>query len=200
MEFDEHLAHWGINIADMRKVNSSRIPAAAPLRPRATPFLEGKSILGVIYGVLLWADTITATPLGAALHSSGPNTSERWRRGYAVVYGAAGRVEYDSEERDLQKTGYCYQPWYNKLAAAVKAATGATGASCMVDVTLCKEAGAAGTISKKLQGGCDPLQGMVEEAGAAGTTPNATPLLLAGAAVTNPKKRDHSHVYGAFVL
>ena len=36
-----------------------------PLRPRTTPFPEEKYILGVIYGVLLWADMNTATPLGA---------------------------------------------------------------------------------------------------------------------------------------
>ena len=36
-----------------------------PLCPRTTPFPEGKYILGVIYGVLLWADMNTAIPLGA---------------------------------------------------------------------------------------------------------------------------------------
>ena len=36
------------------------------LRPRTTPFPEYKSILGVIYGVLLWADRNAATPLGGA--------------------------------------------------------------------------------------------------------------------------------------
>ena len=41
-----------------------QIPAAA-LRPRTTPFPEGKSTLVVIYGVLLWADMNAATPLGA---------------------------------------------------------------------------------------------------------------------------------------
>ena len=43
------------------KANSS----CCPLRPRTTPFPEEKSILGVIYGVLLWADMNAATPLGA---------------------------------------------------------------------------------------------------------------------------------------
>ena len=43
------------------KVNSS----CCPLRSRTTPFPEDKSILGVIYGVLLWADMNAATPLGA---------------------------------------------------------------------------------------------------------------------------------------
>ena len=43
---------------------SRQIPAAAPA-PRTTPFPEEKSILGVIYGVLLWADMNAATPLGA---------------------------------------------------------------------------------------------------------------------------------------
>ena len=31
------------------------IPAAGPCAPHTTPFPEEKSILGVIYGVLLWA-------------------------------------------------------------------------------------------------------------------------------------------------
>ena len=47
---------------------SRQIPAAAacyPLRHRTTPFPEEKSILGVIYGVLRWADMNAATPLGA---------------------------------------------------------------------------------------------------------------------------------------
>ena len=35
------------------------------MRHRTTPFPEVKSILGVIYGVLLWADMNAATPLGA---------------------------------------------------------------------------------------------------------------------------------------
>ena len=36
------------------------------LRPHTTPFLQEKSfILGVIYGILLWADMNAATPLGA---------------------------------------------------------------------------------------------------------------------------------------
>ena len=43
------------------KANSS----CCPLRPHTTPFPEEKSILGVIYGVLLWADMNTATRLGA---------------------------------------------------------------------------------------------------------------------------------------
>ena len=36
-----------------------------PLRPRTTPLPEEKHTLGVIYGVLLWADMNAATPLGA---------------------------------------------------------------------------------------------------------------------------------------
>ena len=43
------------------KVNSS----CCPLRPRTTPFPEENSILGVLYGVLLWVDMNAATPLGA---------------------------------------------------------------------------------------------------------------------------------------
>ena len=41
------------------------IPSCCPLRPHATPFPEEKSILGVIYGVLLRADMNAATRLGA---------------------------------------------------------------------------------------------------------------------------------------
>ena len=36
-----------------------------PPAPPYYPFPEEKSILGVIYGVLLWADMNAATPLGA---------------------------------------------------------------------------------------------------------------------------------------
>ena len=39
--------------------------APCPLRPRTTPFSEEKSILGVLHGVLLWADMNAATALGA---------------------------------------------------------------------------------------------------------------------------------------
>ena len=44
----------------MKTVNS----CCCALRPRPTPLPEEKSILGVIYGVLLWADMNAATPLG----------------------------------------------------------------------------------------------------------------------------------------
>ena len=46
---------------EMDKAN----PSCCPLCPRTTPFPEEESILGVIYGVLLWADMNAATPLGA---------------------------------------------------------------------------------------------------------------------------------------
>ena len=37
--------------------SARRIPAAAPSPPpHTTPFPEGKSVLGIIYGVLLWAE------------------------------------------------------------------------------------------------------------------------------------------------
>ena len=39
-------------------------PNCCPLRPHTTPFQEEKIILGVIYGVSLWADMNAATPLG----------------------------------------------------------------------------------------------------------------------------------------
>ena len=41
-----------------------KISAAAPYTPYY-PIPRGNSILGVIYGVLLWADMNAATPLGA---------------------------------------------------------------------------------------------------------------------------------------
>ena len=43
---------------------SRQIPAAASCTPYY-PFPRGKSILGVTYGFLLWADMNAATPLGA---------------------------------------------------------------------------------------------------------------------------------------
>jgi hypothetical protein len=42
-------------------------PSCCSPCPRTTPSPEEKSILGVIYGVLLWADMNAATPLGACL-------------------------------------------------------------------------------------------------------------------------------------
>ena len=58
--------------ADMgAQVDAEVTPAAAKvnvscctLRPRTTPSPEENSILGVIYGVLLWTDMNAATPLG----------------------------------------------------------------------------------------------------------------------------------------
>ena len=49
-------------------------------QPHTTPFTEEKSILGVTYGVLLWADTNAATPLGAwacSVMSLGPQVEEK---------------------------------------------------------------------------------------------------------------------------
>ena len=40
-------------------------PSCCPLRPILPHLQRGKAILGVIYGVLLWADMNAATPLGA---------------------------------------------------------------------------------------------------------------------------------------
>ena len=40
-------------------------PSCSLLRPRTTPLPEGNVVLGVIYGVLLWAGMNAATPLGA---------------------------------------------------------------------------------------------------------------------------------------
>ena len=50
-----------IDCPGQHKVNVS----CCTLRPRTTPSPEENSILGVMYGVLLWADMNTATPLGA---------------------------------------------------------------------------------------------------------------------------------------
>ena len=44
---------------------SRQTPAAAPCAPVLPHLLEENSILGVIYGVVLWADMNAATPLGA---------------------------------------------------------------------------------------------------------------------------------------
>ena len=40
-------------------------PSCCTLRPRTTPSPEEKSMLGLMYGVLLWASINAATPLGA---------------------------------------------------------------------------------------------------------------------------------------
>ena len=68
------------------KVNSSCFPLR-PLRPRTTPFLEERYIVGVIYGVLLLADMNAATPLGAwersviSLDQGGKRLNDRpWTR------------------------------------------------------------------------------------------------------------------------
>ena len=55
--------HAPCGLHDTGKANSSSSPPPHP--PRTIPFLEGKSITGVTYGVLLWADMNAATPLGA---------------------------------------------------------------------------------------------------------------------------------------
>ena len=60
----------------MLKANFS----CCPLCPHTTPFPEESSIIGVIYGVLLWADMNTATPLGA------------WGRSVIAVDAAAAAV------------------------------------------------------------------------------------------------------------
>ena len=58
----------------VEELKANQIRDAAPLRPRVTrplvtPIPEGNSILGVIYGVLLWADMNAATPLMARWRS-----------------------------------------------------------------------------------------------------------------------------------
>ena len=60
------------------------------LRPRTTPPPEGKSILGVICGVLLWADMNAATPPGSrgrsALCAGEPLSGEPVRRRPITLY------------------------------------------------------------------------------------------------------------------
>jgi phytanoyl-CoA hydroxylase len=53
---------------------------------------------------------------GASLHGSGPNTSDRWRRGYAIVYAAADAVVFDREDRVLLAAAHYKQSWYNQEA------------------------------------------------------------------------------------
>lgn len=52
---------------------------------------------------------------GATLHMSGANTSDRWRRGYAIVYADANRVQFDRADRPLAARAYYKQEWYAKL-------------------------------------------------------------------------------------
>ena len=49
-------SHLDIDADGYAHTSSKVNPSCCHLRPRTTPFPEGKSILGVIYGVLLWAD------------------------------------------------------------------------------------------------------------------------------------------------
>ena len=57
-------------IADILNALRQGNPSCCSLRLRTTPFPEGKSILGVIYGVLLSADMNAATPLGVLCNFS----------------------------------------------------------------------------------------------------------------------------------
>ena len=54
----------GVRHTDLCLQKARQTPAAV-LRAPVLPFTRGKSIPGVIYGVLLWADMNGATPLGA---------------------------------------------------------------------------------------------------------------------------------------
>ena len=55
---------------------------------------------------------------GATLHASVANTSDRWRRGYALHFGAFDGLEFDSEKRALRTEAYCVQEWYPDRATA----------------------------------------------------------------------------------
>ena len=67
------------------KVNVS----CCTLRPRTTPSLEEKSILGVLYGVLLWADMNAATPPGSRGRSA--LYADRCCEGWCRRQGCSGR-------------------------------------------------------------------------------------------------------------
>ena len=55
-----------VNMCPVRRLCAVRVtPAAAPCAPVLLHSQSKISILGVIYGVLLWADMNAATPLGA---------------------------------------------------------------------------------------------------------------------------------------
>jgi len=63
---------------------------------------------------------------GATLHSSGPNPSTRWRRGYAVVFGRGGEgaIEFDRDSgaenaRPMASGAYCRQSWYDEVISRV---------------------------------------------------------------------------------
>ena len=59
------LRHFGFTVCDLLALSPRQIPAAAPCAP-VLPLPRVKiHTRGVIYGVLLWADMNTATPLGA---------------------------------------------------------------------------------------------------------------------------------------
>ena len=78
-------------------------PSYCPLRPRITPFPEEKSIPVVICGVLLWADTNAANPLGGV----GPLCNVPVMSLYmnaATTLGAWGRSVPGRHER---RTGRC---------------------------------------------------------------------------------------------
>eukprot|EP00040_Diaphanoeca_grandis_P009390 m.48641 g.48641 ORF g.48641 m.48641 type:complete len:283 (+) comp20809_c0_seq1:254-1102(+) len=49
---------------------------------------------------------------GATMHASGVNTSDRWRRGYAIVYGARSKLSFDREDRRLINDAYYKQDWW----------------------------------------------------------------------------------------
>ena len=56
-------------VLNFSTLTNNENPSCCHLRPRTTPFPEGNSIRGVIYGVLLWAGMNAASPLGAWVRS-----------------------------------------------------------------------------------------------------------------------------------
>ena len=56
---------WASDATQTTEDDGKENSSCGPLRPHTTPRLEEKSILGVIYGVLLWYGMNAATPLGA---------------------------------------------------------------------------------------------------------------------------------------
>ena len=84
-----------VNLTNDEQVTNANA-SCCTLRPRTTPSLEENSMLGVIYGVLLWADMNAATPGGGAQRSCQPAVKPHilplvWNFPLGKgLYGAAG--------------------------------------------------------------------------------------------------------------
>ena len=83
----------------MRCTDEVNVSCCTP-RPRATPFPEGSSILGIIYQVLLWADMNTATPPGSRValpfaHRYGKQSGKTMRASVELVIEASGIAAFE---------------------------------------------------------------------------------------------------------